>query len=128
MSDQLMKYQCLSCQEIMTEDKLLWYQFPEVKIGDLVIPAREVPKCSQCRGRVILIDENKKFTIVSENETKVNFSNGDEVYEGCGIHEGHWLVDSKKKREEAWFLKATTKKDALEEYQFKTGNLLQENS
>jgi hypothetical protein len=127
MSDQLMKYQCLNCQAILTENKLLWYNFPETKIRDRVLPAKEVPKCSQCRGRVVLIDENKKFTIVSENETKIIFSNGDGVYEGCGIYKGRWLIDSKKKRKKA-VLKATTKKDALEEYQFRTSNLLQGNS
>jgi hypothetical protein len=77
--------------------------------------------------------------IQSENAHSVWLSNGDEVYEGVGIYKGRWLIDSKKRRDKcdeyyknggtgnycnSWFLKATNKQDALKEYCFKTGNII----
>jgi DNA-directed RNA polymerase subunit RPC12/RpoP len=58
MSDQLM-YQCRDCKEVMVENELLRIQFPELKIGNRTIAAREGLKCRHCRGRVVLLDEKK---------------------------------------------------------------------
>jgi len=59
MSEQLMKYRCLECPEIMNEDELLVHKIPEREIGGRVFPEREVFKCRKCRGRVVPIDEKK---------------------------------------------------------------------
>ena len=75
-----------------------------------------------------------KIKIIKENDGRVYFSNGDQIYRGYGLYKNRWLIDSKKRRERAkkflknnsghgvvvtsWFLKAFSKEKAIKEYQY----------
>ena len=80
-----------------------------------------------------------EITIMREDYNHVYFSNGSSIYRGCGIYKHRWLIDSKERRDKAekflkhhpkgvyttsWFLEALNKKDALKEYENKTGNII----
>jgi nitrate/TMAO reductase-like tetraheme cytochrome c subunit len=71
--------------------------------------------------------------IISETEDRIDFSNGDGVYAAVPkkLWSNRWCIDSRNRKEESelyyknggtgsyltsWFLKATNKKDAIEEY------------
>jgi len=79
-----------------------------------------------------------ELTVISETDEVVRLSNGDEVYQCIGVCKGKWGISTKKARDDAdsyeqstaghgvfcnsWILQATNKKDALTDYQSKTGN------
>lgn len=81
--------------------------------------------------QVYTIDDNVR--ILSETDARVEFSNGDAIYECSPIEfwKGQWGIDKKERREAAeafykngvnsWLLHARNKQDALKEYQSATG-------
>jgi len=87
--------------------------------------------------------DQPELKIIREDDKHVFLSNGDIIYQGYGIYQDRWLIDSKKRRDRAkdflkinpkgvcvtsWFLKARNRREALSEYQNLTGRTKNESN
>ena len=95
------------------------------------------------REHVTSEEANRRFHIVIENEKTIVLSNGDIISEGFGIYKETFWLDKKERREEeekrikegdpgpfvsSWKLQGLNIKEALQQYQIVTGNMLSSNN